>query len=116
MGLKKGMTNNPAGRPPGKLNKLGGETRIYLSELIYQSRPKIKKSLQKLEKDDPYKYLMALEKIMNYVLPKMSEVDIKAQVEAEYSELEKLLESCPDDVIDKIIERITNLQSNKNEE
>lgn len=110
MGLKKGQTNNPNGRPKGTPNKISAETRRFISELIHSSRTDIKKSLKALERDDSFKYLTIIERLMSYAIPKMQEIDVNAQVEAEYSELKKMLEICPDEFLDEITDRIVELQ------
>ena len=52
MGLPKGRTNNPNGRPKGKKNKITTEVRTWLKNLIDNNRAQLEKDLQDLEPRD----------------------------------------------------------------
>ena len=52
---------------------------------------------------------------MKYVVPSLSAVSVEAQISAEYSELEKLLDKCPEEVIDRIVDKIETLKNLSNE-
>lgn len=112
MGLKKGQTNNPNGRPAGTKNKVNNETKNWIKEIIDGSREQF---LIDLKSVDPEKRLLIIEKLMKYVVPSLSAVSVEAQISAEYSELEKLLDKCPEDVIDRIVDKIEALKNLSNE-
>lgn len=78
MGLKKGQTGNPNGRPKGKPNKVTGEVRAWLSELIDKNRKQIERDLKALEPKDR---LIILEKFMQYTVPKMQSIEAKIDME-----------------------------------
>lgn len=112
MGLKKGQTNNKNGRPAGTKNKVNSETKNWIKEIIDGSREQF---LIDLKSVDPEKRLLIIEKLMKYVVPSLSAVSVEAQISAEYSELEKLLDKCPEDVIDRIVDKIEALKNLSNE-
>ena len=111
---KKGHTNNPKGRPKGTPNKVTGDLRQWLSKLVDDNRTTFEADLKDLE---PAQRLQILEKLMQYCTPKLQAISVEAQINAEYEALEKLLTNAPDEAIDRITERILNLQkSNQNEQ
>ena len=113
MGLKKGQTNNPNGRPAGTKNKVNSETKNWIKEIVDGSREQF---LIDLKSVDTEKRLLIIEKLMKYVVPSLSAVSVEAQISAEYSELEKLLDKCPEDVIDRIAEKVERLNKINNHE
>ena len=74
MGLKKGQTNNPAGRPHGKPNKVTAELREWVQKLIDDNRKQLETDLKKLDPKDRWQ---VIEKLMSYVVPKMQSVEAK---------------------------------------
>lgn len=73
MGQIKGQTGNPNGRPKGAGNKVTTEVRTWISGLIDANRKQIIKDLKALEPKDR---LAAIEKLMAYVVPKVSTMQI----------------------------------------
>jgi hypothetical protein len=74
MGLKKGQTNTKAGRPRGRPNKVTGDLRVWVNELLNDNRHQISKDIQRLE---PYQRVMFFEKLLGYAVPKMQSVEAK---------------------------------------
>lgn len=107
MGQKKGQTGNPKGRPKGKPNKVTVGLRQWIQSLLDENRQVFENDLKAL---DPAQRLNVLEKLMQYCLPKQQTFDIKAQVSAEYEALERLLISAPDEFVDRVTEKIVELQ------
>lgn len=91
--MKKGQTNNPNGRPKGVPNKVTGEAREWLSNLIDKNRATIEKDLQTLEPKDR---LMMLEKLMSYIIPKQQAIQANIS-----------LDRLTDDQLDSVINEIT---------
>lgn len=109
--MKKGTTNNPNGRPKGKPNRVTSELKGWINNIITDNKDQVIKDLKELEPKDR---LTILERLMQYVIPKQQSISFEAQIEAEYKELEILLQKAPDDVIDAILERLTELKNNTN--
>lgn len=104
----KGKTNNPKGRPKGKPNKVTGGLRLWIDELISTNREKLERDLKEMEPRDRWQ---VVERLMQYVIPKQQSIDLTTQLQAEYSQLEKLLNSAPDEAIKEIVIKIEALRN-----
>jgi len=85
MGLRKGNTNNPNGRPKGKPNRSTEELRKVLHNFIDTNIEMLQADFDSLEPKDRLNYL---EKLLAHVLPKpitsleqLSESDIDLLIE-----------------------------------
>jgi hypothetical protein len=87
MGLKKGMTNNPNGRPLGALNALAKRHRITVDELLRDNLEKVKGEMAGLR---GLAFVRIYIDLLKYVIP-------PAQYEPE-----------PEDDDDKVINNILN--------
>lgn len=67
MGLKKGYTNNPKGRPRGSKNRSNTTFKQFLTGLIDGRRDQIEADLDSLQ---PRDRLMMIERLMAYCYPK----------------------------------------------
>lgn len=74
MGLRKGTTNNPNGRPPGKPNKITKTNREWLNDILRKNKKRISKDLDALT---PYERLIILEKFISYTTPKKSSMELE---------------------------------------
>ena len=66
MGLTKGKTNNPNGRPLGAKNKISEKTRSMMADFVNANIEDIQAEYDKLE---PKEKLYFFEKILKYILP-----------------------------------------------
>ena len=112
MGLHKGQTNNPNGRKSGVSNKLTGDLRAKVNQIIENNIGTIQKDIESLEPKDR---LLIFEKLLKYSIPTLSSVSVEAQIQAEYNELKKLLETAPEDAIEAITQKILTLKNQTNE-
>lgn len=72
MGQRKGQTGNPNGRPKGRPNKVTSDTKIWISQLIDSNKKQLERDLKKLEPKDRW---MIVEKLMQYTIPKMQNIE-----------------------------------------
>jgi hypothetical protein len=100
------------GRQKGVPNKVTAETKAWVQQLIDGNKKQFEKDLNELEPKDR---LMILERLMQYVIPKQQAISVEAQIQTEYAELQKLLESAPDEVVDLLTERIKSIMDQQNE-
>lgn len=74
-----GKTNNPNGRPKGKPNKITGEMRSWIQQLINDNKEQLEKDIQALE---PKVRWQIIERLLNYCIPKQSAVDADVKLSA----------------------------------
>jgi len=100
MGLRKGQTNNPNGRPPGKPNRATSETKEVVSEILQKnfSAAKVNRDLQALE---PRQRLDVLTKLLSYVLPRPTEGTL--QIDGQF-DVKNLNEKDLDEIIERLLQ------------
>lgn len=92
MGLRKGQTNNPAGKPKGAKNKVSQDIREKIATLIEGNLNDFEKDLSKLEPKERIKFLIDL---MPYVVPKLQTISNTID-----------FDSLTDEQLDEIINRL----------
>lgn len=112
MGLHKGQTNNPKGRPAGKQNKLTTQTKDWITQLLDSNKKQIEKDLKGMDAETRVKALFSL---LNYIVPKQQSISIEEQAKIEEEALIKFLETAPDEAIEAIAAKVIEMQQ-KNEE
>lgn len=105
-GRRKG-TEKTGGRKKGTPNRISGTVKEWITSIIDINRNKFEEDLELLE---PGERVRVISNLLQYVTPKMQSVSPGEMLDAEYRKLEELLESAPDEAIDKIIERINRLK------
>ena len=90
-GLRKGRTNNPAGRPKGSPNKITTELRTRINDFLSENWDIIEKDFKTLA---PRERAMLFEKLLQYCVPRLQSTDID------------LTETLTDEQIDQIIEKL----------
>lgn len=98
MGLPKGKTNNPAGKPPGTKNKVNAELREMISDFLNTEFDTIKADFKKLEPKDRMKFYTDL---LQYGLPRLQATTLDIDFEA-------LTEDQLQKIIDGLLERAQN--------
>lgn len=93
-----GKTNNPNGRPKGKPNRITGEMRSWIQQLINDNKNQLENDLQALEPKDRWQII---ERLLNYCIPKQSAVDADVKLSA-------LTDEQLDQVVNQIINQIDN--------
>lgn len=107
MARQKG-TPKTGGRTKGTPNRATTDQRTWIKALVDENRGLLEKDLKAL---DPVERWRIVQGLLAYVTPRMQAVSVSEHVEAEYRELEKLLEKAPDAVIDALCERIAKLKA-----
>lgn len=96
MGLPKGKTNNPAGRPTGSLNKLTKGLRKNITDFLQDNFEDVITEWQKLEGKEKLQFYKDL---IQYAIPKMQTMEFQ-------SEFERL----SDEDLDKIINELKGVK------
>ena len=73
MGVKKGMINNPIGRPTGSKNKVTVDLRKRINDFLNDNWETLEADFKQLE---PKERLGFYEKLLQYGLPKMSHTQL----------------------------------------
>lgn len=104
MAFKKGQSGNPDGRRKGAANKVTTELRERIKDFLEGQWDKIERDFNTLEAKDR---VALFERLLQYILPRMSSVDLDADIDM------KLLS---EEALDGLAERIlTKNKSNDNE-
>lgn len=98
MGLKKGNTNNPAGRPVGTPNKLNIDLRKRISDFLNDNFDEVISDWHKL--DNWREKLNFYKELIKYQIPTLQSTEFK-------TDFDKLT----DEQLDYIIETLKNSQS-----
>ena len=102
------------GRKKGTPNKITGDLKEWVSDLLNTNRRQFEDDLRELLPTERVKLLSGL---FNYVIPKQQSLSIDEQIDNETKVLTRLLSEAPEEAIDKIAERVLALQElNKNRE
>lgn len=96
------------GRSKGTPNKLSNDIREWVEAILSKNKAQIEQDFAIV---DPDSRLRFVEKLMAYVLPKKMAVTIEEQMAEEYKQLEALLSKCPQEAIDRIAEKVIELQA-----
>lgn len=79
MGLKKGMTNNPKGRPAGAKNKASGKLREDIALFLETKFEQVKADYRRLP---PRERLKVYTELLPYAVPKLQSTDISIDFES----------------------------------
>ena len=110
MGQRKGQTGNPKGRPKGVPNKVTTDLKTWIASILDDGRDKFKKDMDNLDSSERVK---VYNNLINYVLLKQQAVSVEAQAEAEYKALASLIDTAPDEFVNKIAEKVLSLQKTR---
>jgi len=98
MGLKKGMTNNPKGRPKGAANKVSTSMRERINTFLDENFDLVQEDFKKL---DPKDKLLFYTKLLAFGLPTLKAVDHTGITNNSMDDL-------TDEQLNEIIKEITN--------
>lgn len=96
MGLRKGMTNNKAGKPKGAVNKLNKDMRQTISDFLTDHWPEVEQEFSKLKGRDKVNFYRDL---LQYHIPKMAAVAVSGEIN---------FKTLPEDQLDQIADKLYN--------
>jgi|GEM_PF-378731 len=110
MKYEKGKSGNPKGRPTGAKGKAKANLQNAITEFINNNVGRLQADFDALQ---PVERMKVFTSLLCYALPKLQAVNTEQAIEYEYRKITQLISSqeCPDEIIDKIIERSEMLAS-----
>lgn len=103
-------TPKTGGRSKGTPNKVTDELKRWIAKIISKNKGRFEADITEVS---PEYRLKMLEKLMAYIVPRQTSVNVMEMMEAEYKQLEALLDNAPAEAIQAIADRVIELQ-NKN--
>ena len=100
------------GRAKGTPNKVSAELKDWLASILHNGRERFESDIESLDSSERVRVYMSL---LNYVLPKQQSMTAEAVAEAEIKELERLIDTMPDEAADRIAAKIMELQERRRE-
>lgn len=94
MGLSKGQTNNPTGRPKGSQNKVTASLKGRISSFLESNWDTIETDFKSL---DPQSRIALFEKLLKYVVPQQRETKLDLASLSD-EEIDSLLEKAMDKI------------------
>jgi transcription initiation factor TFIIIB Brf1 subunit/transcription initiation factor TFIIB len=76
----KGQTGNKGGRPKGVPNKTTAEIKEIITKIVGNQLDRLEKDLDTLRKTNPSKAIDISTKLIDYVIPRMSKLDVDGQI------------------------------------
>jgi uncharacterized protein YeeX (DUF496 family) len=71
---------NKGGRPVGAVNRSTEQMKLTLARAANKTLDTISEDLEKIRKDNPEKAIELALKLMEYVMPKLSRTEMKAEI------------------------------------
>ena len=112
MGLHKGQTNNPNGRPAGTPNKVTSATKDWILAIIEENKERIRADLENMDSETRVKAVFSL---LNFVTPKQQSISIEEQAKIEEDALFAFLENAPEEAVNASAARVLELQRRNSE-
>lgn len=107
MGLHKGHTNNPNGRPAGTPNKATSATKDWILAIIEENKDLIRDDLKNMDSTSRVRAVFSL---LNFITPKQQSISIEEQAKIEEDALFAFLENAPEEAVNAIAEKVLELQ------
>ena len=80
MAFKKGVSGNPNGRKKGATNKTTAEIKEIITRIVGNQLDRLEKDLDTLRKTNPSKAVDISTKLIDYVIPRMSKLDVEGEL------------------------------------
>ena len=79
-GFKKGVSGNPNGRKKGVPNKTTTELKETINKIVSITLDNYLEDIAKIRKEDPKKAMELSKGLIDYIMPKMTKVDISGEL------------------------------------
>lgn len=112
MSRKKG-SEKTGGRATGTPNKVTSDLKTWVASILDNGRDKFVESLEQLE---PQEYIRVFTGLLNYALPKQAPTTPDDVLRKEKEMMQELLLSLPEEAIDRVAERLQELQKKEENE
>lgn len=99
------------GRAKGTPNKVTTDLKAWVASILDDGRDKFIESLDKLE---PSEYIRVFTGLLNYALPKQAPTTPDDILEKEKRMLEELLLSMPEAMVERVADRLIEIDKNEN--
>ena len=73
------------GRPHGALNRSTEEAKLTIARAVNNTLNTLSSDLEKIRKNDPERAIELSLKLMEYMLPKLSRTEMKAEIEQRFA-------------------------------
>ncbi|MCD8295457.1 MAG: hypothetical protein LUE27_09495 [Clostridia bacterium] len=100
------------GRGKGTPNKITSDLKGWIAQILEGGRVRFEACLNDLE---PQEYIRVYTGLLNYVLPKQASVNPDSVLEKEKAMLQEFVLSLPDEMVNRVAERLNDLTKLENE-
>lgn len=107
-----GQSGNPGGRPRGSKNRADQELKDWVRDFVDGQRNQFKRDMKALTAGQRVKIM---EKLFGYVIPRKQSISMDEVIEAEYKEIERLINLMPDEGLERLEEKIVQFLELKNQ-
>ncbi len=98
-----GQSGNPGGRPRGSKNRADQELKDWVRDFVDGQRNQFKRDMKALT---PGQRVKIMEKLFAYVVPRKQSISMDEVIQAEYKEIERLMNLVPDEALERFEEKI----------
>ena len=111
--LKNDGKGRLGGRCKGTPNKATTDIKTWISDILESGRDRFKDNLELLE---PSEYIRVFTGLLNYIIPKQSPTSVEHAIRREKEMLQELLLSMPDEMVNRVSDRLYNLSEQEHED